>query len=120
MKNRATVVFVMLTLILTVCILPACASPLRPPSDADIIKAIDGSGIMNRPDGSFTVVPPAVVVEKGRRNKDGSWPVKVKFTLIYRMKDGQNSPPTETTTSFRIFQARAAMGKSVWKALSGS
>jgi hypothetical protein len=91
-----------------------------PPSDEDIIKAIDDSGIMKREDGSFTVVPPVKVVEKGKRNKSGSWPVKVKFTLKYKMKDGRISPPTGTTTLFSIFEAKDNAGKSVWKAQLGS
>ena len=48
------------------------------PSDEDIIKAIDDSGIMKREDGSLTVVPPVKVVQKGKQDKNGSWPVKVQ------------------------------------------
>ena len=91
-----------------------------PPSDAEIIKAIDDSGIMKRADGSFTVVPPVVIAEKGKRNKDGSWPVKVRFTLKYKMSDGKNSPPTKTTTSFRIFRDKDGAGDAAWKAQLGS
>jgi hypothetical protein len=90
-----------------------------PPSDEDIIKAIDDSGVMKREDGSLTVVPPVKVVEKGKLNKNGSWPVKVKFTLKYKMKDGKTTPPAETTTSFRIFAAKDDAGKTVWKAQLG-
>jgi hypothetical protein len=90
------------------------------PSDADIIKAIDDSGIMKRVDGSFTVVPPVKVVEKGKQNKSGSWPVKAKFTLKYKMKDGRISPPTETTTLFTILETKDNVGKTVWKAQLGS
>jgi hypothetical protein len=74
---------------------------------------------MKRADGSITVVPPVTIVERGPRNKDGSWPVRVKFTLTFKMPDGQISPSTETTTSFRIFRAKEA-GKSAWKAQLGS
>jgi hypothetical protein len=91
-----------------------------PPSDEDIIKAIDDSGIMKREDGSLTVVPPVKVVQKGKQYKDGSWPVKVKFTLQYKMKDGKTTPPTETTTSFRIFESKDSAGKSVLKAQLGT
>jgi hypothetical protein len=90
------------------------------PSDEDIIKAIDDSGIMKRADGSFTVVPPVTVVQKGKQNKDGSWPVQVKFTLTYKLKDGRTSPPTQTTTSFRILRAKNNEGKAVWQAQLGS
>jgi hypothetical protein len=90
------------------------------PADEVIIKAIDDSGIMNRPDGKFTVVPPVKIVEKGKQNKDGSWPVKARFTLKYKMKDGKVSPPTETTTLFTIFEEKDNAGNSVWKAQIGS
>lgn len=90
------------------------------PSDADIIKAIDDSGIMKRADGSFTVVPPVKIVEKGKQNKNGSWPVKVKFILTYKMADGRISPPAETTALFSIFETRDNEGKSVWNARLGS
>jgi len=89
------------------------------PSDEDIVKAIDDSGIMKREDGSLTVIPPVKVVEKGKQDKDGSWPVKVKFTLTYKMKGGKSTPPTETTTSFRISGEKDNAGKTVWKAQLG-
>lgn len=90
------------------------------PSDEEIIKAIDDSGVMKRADGSLTVVPPIKVVEKGKRSKNGSWPVKVKFALKYKMKDGRTTPPTETTSSFRIFEEKDNAGKFVWKAQLGT
>jgi hypothetical protein len=97
------------------------ASKAKPaPADDIIVKAVDDSGAMKREDGSFTVVPPVKVVEKGKQSRDGSWPVKVKFTITYRMKDGKISSPTETTTSFRIFEEKDAAGKSVWKAKAGT
>ena len=133
MRNKAKgiSILVFLTLLLSVFIWSGDASAAQPsgkevskaaapPSDGEIIKAIDDSGIMKRADGSFTVVPPVVVAEKGKRNKDGSWPVKVRFTLKYKMSDGKNSPPTKTTTSFRIFRDKDGAGNSVWKAQLGS
>ena len=94
--------------------------PLSQPSDEEIIKAIDDSGVMKREDGSFTVVPPVKVVEKGKWNKNGAMPVKVKFTLKYKMKDGQISQPTATTSLFMISEVKDSMGKSAWKAQLGS
>ncbi|HXE95605.1 MAG TPA: hypothetical protein VN642_04330 [Dongiaceae bacterium] len=90
------------------------------PSDEEILKAIDDAGIMKRDDGSLIVIPPAKVVEKGKQNINGAWPVKVKFTLKYKNKKGKTSPPAETTTSFRIFEERDNAGKSVWKAQLGT
>lgn len=121
MRNRLIGIFILLTLLLFAFSgSGVCAGSESKPSDKDIIKAIDDSGIMKRPDGSFAVVPPTTVVQRGKRNKDGSWPVKVKFTLTYKMKDGTISPPTETTTSFRIFRAKDDAGKPIWKAEMGS
>lgn len=96
------------------------SNPKSQPSNEDIIKAIDDSGIMKREDGSLTVVPPVKVVEKGKLNKNGTWPVKVKFTLQYKNKDGRVTRPIETTTSFRIFQVKDSAGKSAWKAKLGT
>jgi len=121
MRNRVFGVFVLLTLLLSAFIGSGVCSGSEPkPSDEEIIQAIDASGIMKRPDGSFTVVPPATVVQRGKRNKDGSWPVKVKFSVTYKTKDGKISPPAETTTSFRIFRAKDDAGKSIWRAHLGT
>jgi len=91
-----------------------------PFSDEEIIKAIDDSGVMKREDGSLTVIPPVKIAEKGKQNKDGSWPVKVTFTLKYKMKNGKTTPPAETTTSFRIFTVKDNTGKTVLKAQLGT
>ena len=147
MRSRVNGVFVVLTLTLSALIWSGCSKKSQPvakdtgkdttkafaqitskavgkaqpaPSDEDIIKAIDDSGIMKREDGSLTVIPPVKVVQKGKQYKDGSWPVKVKFTLQYKMKDGKTTPPTETTTSFRIFEEKDNTGKSVLKAHLGT
>ncbi|KAF0219100.1 MAG: hypothetical protein FD174_2186 [Geobacteraceae bacterium] len=143
MRNRVNGVFVVLTLMLSALIWSGCSKQSQTsgkdvskaqsqysgkgvsktqlqPSDEDIIKAIDDSGIMKREDGSLTVVPPVKVVEKGKLDKGGAWPVKVKFTLKYKMKDGRTAPPKETTTSFRIFEEKDSAGKSVWKAQLGT
>jgi hypothetical protein len=119
MNYRVNGLFILLTLILSVFIWSGCTDNTQP-SDEDIVRAIDDSGIMKRADESFTVVPPVIIMQRGERNKDGSWPVKVKFTLTYKMGDGRTSLPTETTTSFRILRAKDNAGKSVWKALAGS
>jgi hypothetical protein len=90
------------------------------PSNADIIKAIDDSGVMKREDGSLTVVPPVKIMQIGKQDKGGSWPVKVKFTLTYRMKDGKTTPPAESITSFRVIQVKDNSGKAVWKVEQGT
>ena len=131
MRKRLNGIVVFLALLLAAFMWSGCSNVPQPagknvvtadsePSDGDIVKAIDDSGIMKRADGSLTVVPPVTIVERGKRNKDGSWPVKVELTLTYKMKDGRKSPRTETTTSFRIFTAKGDAGKLVWKAQLGS
>lgn len=89
-------------------------------SDEEIIKAIDDSGALKREDGSFVVVPPVKIVERGKRNRDGSWPIRAKFTIKVKMKDGKVSQPTETTSLFTISEEKDATGKSVLKAKLGS
>ncbi len=133
MRNRAKgfSILVFLTLLLSVFTWSGDAGAAQPsgkkttqaaaaPSDVEIIKAIDDSGLMKRADGSFTVIPPVVIAEKGKRNKDGSWPVKVRFTLKYKLSDGKDSPPTKTTSSFRIFRDKDSAGDAAWKAQLGS
>ena len=119
MRNRVKGVLIFVALMLSAFMWSACSSNAQP-SDEDIIKAVDASGIMKRADGSFTVVPPVIIAEKGQRNKDGSWPVKITFTLTVKMQDGKNSPPTNTTTSFRIFRGKDNKGKAIWKAQLGT
>jgi len=120
MKNRVNVFFVLLTLLLSAFVLAGCSKAVSQPSDEEIIKAIDDSGIMKRADGSLTVVPPVIIAERGKQNKDGSWPVKITFTLTFKSKDGRDSPPTQTTTTFKIFRAKDNAGKKVWQAQLGS
>ena len=150
MRSRVKGVFVVLTLMLSVLTWSGCSkqsqpsgkdvsktqsqysgkavqsqysgknAKAQPPSNEDIIKAIDESGVMKRDDGSLIVIPPARVVEKAKLNKDGSWSVKVKFIVKYKMQNGKTTPPAETTTSFRIFAVKDSAGKTALKAQLGA
>jgi hypothetical protein len=120
MRKRMTAVFVLSLLLFAPFLWSGVCFAASPPSDKDIIKAIDASGSMKSADGKFAVIPPTTVTQIGKRNKDGSWPVKVTFHLTHKLEDGRMSPPTETTTSFRIFRAKDDSGKPVWKAKLGS
>jgi hypothetical protein len=93
-------------------------SRFQKPSDAEVLKAIDDSGILKGK--AFTVTSPLVIVERGSRKKDGSWPVKVKMTLTMQMLDGKISEPRENTTWFRIFKSKDTAGNVAWKAMLGS
>ena len=53
----------------------------------------------------FTLQGPIVVLETGSRNKDGSWPVKVKFTAGYKMADGKDKPAVEKTAVFKLYRS---------------
>ncbi len=120
MRNKVGGIFLLVAVVSLAFVGAACSASTKPPSDKDIIKAIDASGIMKRADGSIEVVPPVIIAERGQRNKDGSWPVKVTFMLTYKMSEGQKSPPMKTTTLFRIFRGKDKVGKSVWQAQLGS
>ncbi len=87
------------------------------PSDEEVIKAIDNSGILKS--GGFTVTVPPVVVEKGSRMKDGSWPVKVKVTLNMVLPNGQTAT-REITPIFNIHKSKDSGGKTVWTATLGT
>lgn len=86
------------------------------PSDEEVIKAINDSGILK--DGGFTVAAPIVVLEKGKQGKDGSWPVKIKLTLTLMTGTGQTSTRV-TTPLFRIHKSKDSAGKTVWTAIVG-
>jgi hypothetical protein len=58
-------------------------------------------------------------MERGSRNKDGSWPVKVKITYI-STAHGHESDPMEKTPVFRIYQSKNSSGMTIWKAVVGS
>lgn len=119
MRNRASGFIVVLTIILSAFIWQGCTRNAQP-TDEEIINAIDASGALSRADGSLTIIPPLKIVEKGKQQKDGSWPVRIKVTLTLRMPDGRTSQPTETTTSFSVFRAKNEAGKKVWMARLGS
>ena len=87
------------------------------PSEVEVLKAIDDSGILKTK--SFTVTSPPVVVSWGDMNKDGSWPVKVRMTLSIQMPGGKISETKASTTSFRIYKNPEGSG-SPWRAELGS
>lgn len=97
----------------------AGCSRLFGPSNDDALKAINDSGLLTSP--GFTVKSPVTILEKGAKKADGSWPVKVKFTIAFVLtKDGVSTPQEkETTTTFSIFKSKDASGKAVWAARLG-
>ena len=106
---KFVVVFLLFALVLN----GAGCSRFFGPSDAEILKAIDDSGLLKG--GGFTVTAPVVILEKGKKDANGVWPVKVKLSLSVAMANGQTKQ-METTPTFKIFKAKDSQGKSIWKA----
>ncbi len=117
MRGRVAVVsliFLVATLTMTTV---SCSKGTRP-TDAEVLKAIDDSGILKSQ--SFTITSPLEIVERGNQNKDGSWSVKVKMTITMRLPNGKISEPKENSAYFRIFKTKDSAGNSVWRATLGS
>jgi hypothetical protein len=110
-KYGRNVILVLLVLALAFNVM-GC-SRLIGPSDEEVIKAIEDSGLLKS--GGFTVTPPIVIVEKGKREQDGAWPVKVRLKLTVKMTNGQTKH-MDTTSQLRIFKDKDLTGKTVWKA----
>lgn len=117
MRGRAARIFTVLFLTTLILSVAGC-SKLSRPSDADVIKAIEDSGILKS--GDFTITAPLVILKWGDQKKDGSWPVTVKMTIVIKMPDGKILEPRENTTIFRIFKSTDSAGHKVWKAVLGS
>lgn len=110
--------FMMVVSMIIITISLAGCSKFSQPSDADVIKAIEDSGILTGK--AFKVTSPLTIVGRGDRKQDGSWPVTIKMTLIMRMPNGEMSPPRENTTTFRLVKSKARAGNSAWRAILGS
>jgi len=93
-------------------------SYLSRPSDEEVIKAINDSGVLKSE--SFTITSPLTIVERKSQNKDGSWTFRVKMTMTMLLPNGTVSEPKENITYFRIFKAKDASDKNIWKARLGS
>jgi hypothetical protein len=113
MQRRRMFSAVVLTLV-TVLIIASGCSLFSSPSDEEVLRALEDSGILKS--GSFSVVGTPVIVNKGSRGKDGFWPVSVKVTMIMQRPDGSNTEPKETTTTIRLKKVKDDAGKSSWKA----
>ena len=110
---KSGIKFVVVFLLFALVLSGAGCSRFFGPSDAEILKAIDDSGLLKGE--GFTVTAPAVILEKGKKDANGVWPVKVKLKLTTTMINGQTKQ-LETTPIFKIFKVKDAQGKSIWKA----
>ncbi len=119
MKNKVTFYFVFLLLVVSAFNFSGC-SKLFGPSDEEVIKAVTESGVFKGGMGGLTLQPPIKILEKGSRNKDGSWPVKVKVIFTFYVNKEQVSAPQEKTSVFNMYKSKDSAGKTVWKAVLSS
>ncbi len=115
MKNKVAIYFVFLLLMVSAFNLSGC-SKLFGPSDQEVINALNESGVFK----DLTLQSPIVILEKGGRDKDGSWPVTVKVIFTYVIKNDQISAPVEKTLVFKMLKSKDDTGHSVWKVKLGS
>jgi len=114
MKNKAAIIVVLLAV---AALAIAGCSRFFQPSDAEVLKAISDSRILQN--ASFTIAPPLVIVGREKQNRDGSWPVKVKMTMTLKTPDGKASEPRENTATFLILKSKDAKGQTAWMAKLG-
>jgi len=118
MRNNMKVFSLLLLLALLMLTAFGCSYFSRP-SDEEVIGAIKESSLLNPAEGGVTLQSPFVILERGKKNPDGSWVVKVKLTFTYVMSNGQTSKPMEKTPTFKIYKTGDNAGKTVWKAQVG-
>jgi hypothetical protein len=115
MSNNARCSAVLALVMVALVISVAGCSRFLGPSDEDILKAIEASGILKS--AMVNVTGPLAVVGRGGRTKEGYWPVKVKLTLVMQKPDGSMTEPREQTASFKIMPIKDTAGKRAWKAV---
>lgn len=111
MKQRGWMYSTAVALLASV-LLAACSMA---PSDAEVIKAVSQSNFFAGGYGN-KLSEPVVVLERGKRGKDGTWPVKVKAKFTFRKNDGKESVAMESTPLFKLRKAVDGAGKAEWKA----
>jgi len=86
------------------------------PSDEEVIKAIYDTGFFSGGVEKYSLKSAIKIIEKGPRNSDGSWRIKIKATVTFTMTGGRETSPKERTSVFRIYKSKDSSGKTVWKA----
>ena len=119
MNNRIKILSIVLTTSVLVLNMLGC-SKLSGPSDEEIIKAINDTGLLSGGVEKFTLKSPIVIVDKDLFSSNGAWTVKVKLTYTYTMSGGHETKPTERIQTFRISKSQDSSGNTVWKAVPGS
>ncbi len=112
MRTKQVCYFIFLLFMMSLFSFSGC-SRLSGPSDAEAIKAISEIEFFKN---QATLQQPVVIVDKGSRNKDGSWPVSAKVKFTYAVSKDQVSPPVENTLVFNLRKAKDSAGNDTWKA----
>jgi hypothetical protein len=118
MRNKAIFYLVFLLLMVSAIHFSGC-SRLLGPSDQDVIKAVSEHEFFKGGVDGQTLQPPVVILEKGGRNTDGSWRVKVKVTFTYQVSKEKISPPMQKTLIFNMHKQKDSAGQTVWNATLG-
>lgn len=113
MRNRTTFLLLFFLLTALAANVVSCSRFSRP-SDEEVLKAINDSGILNGK--AFTVTSPLTIVERGDRHKDGAWPIKVKMTLSFQKPDGTMVENKENVVTFLTYKSSDGAGKTIWRA----
>jgi hypothetical protein len=109
MRTKTLSYFVVL--LLMVSAFGSGCSKLFGPSDAEVINAIDESGVLK----GVTLQSPIVILEKRSLKRD-VWAVKVNVVFTYETAKGQVSAPSNRTPTFYVSKAKDSTGHAVWKA----
>ncbi len=113
MRTKAIYYVTFLLLMVSAFSISGC-SKLFGPSDAEVIKAINESGLFK----DYAMQSPITVLEK-HASKDNTWAVKVNVVFTYETTKGHSSPPMKRTLTFYMSKAKDSTGHSVWKAKLG-
>jgi hypothetical protein len=114
MRTKAIYYVTFLLLMVSAFSISGC-SKLFGPSDAEVIKAINETGLFK----DFTMQSPITILEKHAAKND-TWAVKVSVVFTYETTKGHTSPPMKKTLIFYMNKAKDSAGHSVWKAKLGT
>lgn len=89
------------------------------PSDEEVIKAINDTGLFSGGVEKFSMKAPIVIVDKGMFRHNGAWPVKVKLTYTYMMTGGKETKATEREQTFMIAKSKDSSGNVFWQVVPG-
>jgi len=100
--------------------LGAGCSRFSAPTDEEVIAAIMDTGLYSGGVEKYTLTAPIVVQEKKWNYRDGSWSVKVKMSVSFKMADGKEPKVKEREPVFRLRKVKDGSGKTVWKDVPGA